>query len=33
MCNHPCKDFIYGGCGNEECSAECHQPKEYYEEN
>ena len=29
-CENPCKDYIFGGCG--ECPPECHQPEEYYKE-
>ncbi len=25
-CQKPCKDYIFGGCGNPECTSACHQP-------
>lgn len=30
-CGNPCRDYIFGGCGNKNCGPKCHQPKEFYE--
>ncbi len=30
-CDNPCKDFIMYGCGNKNCTSNCHQDEGFYE--
>ena len=29
-CKNPCRDYIFGGCGNSDCHSYCHQAPQFY---